>query len=103
MVSRPWLDVARSAFFEELYRGRSVLCLGVGDGRAIEVLLERGAARVVGVDGDAKAVAEAVRRVGPRAELHEGSASTVSGRFDVVWAASAEALLASAEELRAAR
>ncbi len=102
-ISRPWLDVARSAFFEDLYRGRSVLAVGVGDGRAIELLLERGAARVVGVDGDARAVAEAVRRIGRRAELHTGAPSSVAGRFDVVWVQAGEALLAAPDELRAAR
>ncbi len=95
-ISRSWLDVARSAFLEELYRGRSVLCIGVGDGRGIEVLLDRGAAKVVGVDAN---VAEAGRRLGRRAELRSGSSATVNGRFDLVMVADGESLFGGGEGL----
>ena len=50
VVSRRWLDVARAAFLEELYRGRSVLCVGVGVCEATGVVFGFGVGLGLGVD-----------------------------------------------------
>lgn len=95
-VARTWLDVARAAFFEELYRGRSVLVVGVGDGRAIEVLLERGAASVLGIDTDGEAIAAAQQTLAGRVEVRLALPGAVAGRFDVVMVQNGESLVGKA-------
>src|SRR5437879_3057598 len=94
-LPRNLLDVARAAYFESLYRGKSVLLVGVGDGGVLEVLLGRGASRVVGVDPDPAMVEAARRRLGSRAELKIGGPQAAAGaRFDVVLVGAGETLLA---------
>src|SRR5437879_5979494 len=103
-LPRNLLDLARAAYFEGLYRGRSVLVVGVGDGAALEVLLARGASRVVAVDPDAAVVEAAKRRLGSRAELRIGGPQAAAGaRFDLVLIGAGETLLAERDPLPAIR
>ena len=96
-ISRSGLDAARAAFFEKLYRGKSALCVGLGDGAALEVLLARGAARVAGIDIDEEAVAATRARVGDQAQLKAApvrDAASLGAPFDVVLVRRGETMVA---------
>ena len=77
-TARRWLDVARVAFFEELYRRGSVLLIGAAEPAIVEVLVARGATKVVVVDP-----ASRERGVSGRVETR-GDLPPPSQRFDVI-------------------
>ena len=85
--------------------GRTVLDVGTGSGILAVAAAKRGAARVVGVDTDPRAVraaAENARRNAVRVEVGEGSAAQVEGTFDAVLAnLVADVLVSMAADLRA--
>lgn len=91
-ISRSWLDVSRGAWLEPLYRNRSVLCVGIGDGAGIEVLLRRGARHVIGLTAEPQAITRVQERLEAwrgRFELHTGTVRSLPDRFDVVLVADA--------------
>ena len=94
-VTRSWLDVARAAALDALYRGRSVLCLGSGGGELPALLLERGARSVVAVEADPAARAHATARLDEtrrRADLRSDLPPPGGARFDVVMVSALERL-----------
>ena len=56
--------LARYLYLEDLIRGRRVLELGCGDGAGAEFLLQKGAAAVVGIDDDDRAISRGQARLG---------------------------------------
>ncbi|HEX2571449.1 MAG TPA: methyltransferase domain-containing protein [Polyangia bacterium] len=64
-----------------------MLCVGIGDGAGIEVLLRRGARHVIGLTSEPQAIAPVQERLEAwrgRFELHTGTVRSLPNRFDVV-------------------
>jgi ribosomal protein L11 methyltransferase len=85
--------------------GRSVLDVGTGSGILAVAAAKRGAGRVVAVDVDplaVRAAEENARRNGVHVEIGQGSASDVTGEFDLVLAnLVADVLVRISSDLRA--